>query len=84
MLDVLGTASHLSFLGEVFDKMVQRLGTVAVDVGVHTGGGAAGLLEDGPPITGDNATGPQNVEMSSLRNPGAPGPKHRRLTADSF
>ncbi len=42
-LEVLGTEPQLSLLREVFDIMVQRLGDVVVDLGVHTAGDASGL-----------------------------------------
>jgi len=40
---VLGTVPHRSLLRDVFDAMVQRLGAVVPDLGVHTAGDASGL-----------------------------------------
>lgn len=40
---VLGTEPHRSLLRDVFDTMVQRLGAVVPDLGVHTAGDASGL-----------------------------------------
>ena len=42
-LEVLGSEPHLSLLPEVFDTMIQRLGNVVADLGVHTAGDASGL-----------------------------------------
>ncbi len=42
-LDGLGTEPHRTLLREVFDTMVQRLGSVVPDLGVQTAGDASGL-----------------------------------------
>src|ERR1700736_2776252 len=42
-LDVLGQPPHLEHLRAVFDHMVQRLGQVVPDLGLHTAGDASAL-----------------------------------------
>jgi hypothetical protein len=76
-LDVLGQPPHLEHLHAVFDHMVQRLGQVVPDLGVHTAGDASALnarrTQDIPAPTPAVAPAPANNSAADRAAPTVPG-----------